>query len=84
MKSIQYPKKVVIYKAAEILRECVRGMINSHSTVSWSPKVNHSISYDMVCWIETAQAELSQGLLKTSNMLPLKTDQEGGQVRSLC
>ena len=37
--SIQYSKKVTIQKAAEILRECVRDMINSHSTVSWPPKV---------------------------------------------
>ena len=37
--SIRYPKKVVIRKAAEILRECVGDMINSHSAVSWSPKV---------------------------------------------
>ena len=39
---------------------------------SWS-----FISYDMVCRIETAQAELSQELLKTLNMLPLKPDHEG-------
>ena len=39
-------------------------------------------SYDMVCWIETAQADLRQELLKTLNMLPLEPDHEGGQVRS--
>ena len=32
--STQHPKKVVIQKAAEILCESVRDMINSHSTVS--------------------------------------------------
>ena len=42
-----------------------------------------SISYDMVCRIETVQAEVSQELLKTLNMLPLEPDHEGGQVRSL-
>ena len=30
-------------------------------------RLGHSISYDMVCWIETAQVEVSQKLLKTSN-----------------
>ena len=36
---IQYPKKVTIQKAAEILRECVRDMKNSNSTASWPPKL---------------------------------------------
>ena len=38
----------------------------------------------MVCWLKTAQTELSQELLKTSNMFPLEPDYEGGQVTSLC
>ena len=37
--SIQYPEKVVIQKASEIFRECVRDKINSHSTISWPLKV---------------------------------------------
>ena len=40
--------------------------------------LGHSISYDMVCPIQTVQAELSQELLKTSNMLPVKPDHESG------
>ena len=37
--SIQYLKKAVMQKAPEILRECVKDMKNSHSTVSWPLKV---------------------------------------------
>lgn len=43
----------------------------------------HSISYDMVWRLETAQAELSQELLKASNLIPLKLDDEGGAVTNL-
>lgn len=43
----------------------------------------HSISYDMVRRIETAQAELAQHLLNTSTILPLEPVAEGEQVISL-
>ena len=41
-------------------------------------RLGHSMSCDMVCWIETYK------ILKTLDMLPLKPDYEDGQVRSLC
>lgn len=37
----------------------------------------------MVWRLETAQAELSQELLKASNLIPLKLDDEGGAVTNL-
>ena len=33
--TVQYPKRVVVQKAAEILRECVKYLINFYSVVSW-------------------------------------------------
>ena len=33
--TVQYPKRVVVQKAAEILRECVKYLINFYSVVLW-------------------------------------------------
>ena len=62
----------------------LHSMIDMKNPINVLHRLGHSISYDMVCWIETAQAELLQELLKISNMLPLKPDHEGGHGRSLC
>ena len=59
-------------------------MIGMKNPINILHCLGHSLSYDMVCQIETVQVELSQELLKTSNMLSLKPDHEGGQVRSFC
>ena len=55
-----------------------------HKSNNFLVHLDHSISYDMLCQTETAQAELSQEFLKTANMLPLEPDYEVGQIRSLC
>ena len=58
-------------------------MIDIKNPINILHSLGHSISYDMVCRAEIAKAELSQKLLKTWNMLPLKPDHEGGRGRSL-
>ena len=43
-------------------------------------QLRHSISYDMVCRIETGQAELAQQQLKSSTILPLQPINQDVQV----
>ena len=62
----------------------LHSMIDMKNPVNVLHRLGYSISYDLVCRIETAQAELSQELLKISNMLPLTPDHEGRHGRSLC
>ena len=55
----------------------LHSLTGMENPINISDRLGHSISYDMVCRIETPQAELSQELLKTSNMLPLVPHHEG-------
>ena len=59
-------------------------MIGTRNPINILHCLGHSLSYDMVCQIEKVQVELSQELLKTSNMLSLKSNHKGGQVRNFC
>ena len=46
-------------------------------------RLGHSISYDMICRIETGQAELAQQQLKTSTILPLQPINQEAQVSEI-
>ena len=59
----------------------IHSMTGMKTPITFLHRLGHSISYDMVCKIETAQAELAQHLLQTSTRLPLQPAYEGGKVR---